>query len=191
MLSSKARILWIKLHAYLACFFLPFALLYALTGLLYLFDFQGSEITLQSVFVESKKPLPESESAALALYESFRKLHPQLPSERPDNFWQDDHLVSWWHFRGEVLLKPAINEHGRAGFNVIVEDYDFLKQLHFIHKGLAGGFFKLLGILMGLSLLFSIISGAVVALAMPKLRLWSIRSAIAGSVILIAGYCSN
>lgn len=188
MISSKARILWIKWHAYLSCFFLPFALLYALTGLLYLFDFKGSEITLHSVFIASEEQLPEEESTALNMYESFRKLHPDLPSERPKNFWQDEHLVSWWHFRGEVMIKPATNESGQAGFKVVVEDYDFLKQLHFIHKGLAGWLFKLLGILMGLSLLFSIISGAVVALAMPKLRLWSVRATVIGSIVLILAY---
>ena len=185
MLTSKARILWIKWHAYLSCFFLPFALLYSVTGILYLLDFKGSETVLHSVFIETDQPLPESESAALELYESALKTYPQLPIERPENFWQDDHLVSWWHFRGEVLLLPTTSEVGQAGFQIKVESYNFLKQLHFIHKGLAGLGFKVLGIFMGLSLLISIITGAVIALAMPKLKRWSVISSTLGLMTLL------
>lgn len=188
MLSSKARILWIKWHAYLSCFFLPFALLYSLTGILYLLDFKGSETVLHSVFIETDQPLPETELSALEIYESALKMYPQLPIERPENFWHDDHLVSWWHFQGEVLLLPTISESGLKGFQIRVEEYNFLKQLHFIHKGLAGLAFKVFGIFMGLSLLISIITGAVIALVMPKLKRWAVISSGAGMSTLIMLY---
>lgn len=185
MLSSKARILWIKYHAYVSCFFLPLALLYAITGLLYLLGFTGEHTTIQSVFVASDLALPQSELAASALYESFLVSHPELPAQRPERFWQDDHMVSWWNVNGEIMLIPDTNTAGVAGFKVVVDQYDWLMHLHFIHKGLAGTLFEILGVLMAVSLLVSIITGVVIALAMPKLKRLAVAFTVAGLATLI------
>ena len=45
-MKAKYRMLWMKLHAYFACFFLPITLVYIITGMLYFFDIEG-EVTAE------------------------------------------------------------------------------------------------------------------------------------------------
>ena len=71
---------------------------------------------------------------------------------------------------------------------LIIEENDIIRQAIFIHKGIAGDVFVVLGILLGFSLLFSLISGVVVALAMPKMKKPAMQFMAAGTVILVVSY---
>jgi hypothetical protein len=184
MLSSKARILWIKWHAYLSCFFLPLALIYALTGLLYLLEVKGgASETFELPY--SSASWPDSEQEARKALESILKqqdaLH-HLPL--PKNYFSSPDWQGWYDIHQEISLVAEDEDHGSK---LVIEKNNLMRQLMYIHKGIAGNIFKVLGILLAISLLFSIISGAIVALAMPKLKKNATIACVLGcSTVLIA-----
>jgi len=187
MLSSKARILWIKWHAYLSCFFLPLALVYALTGLLYLFDVKGG--ASQTFEYEFTTPLvfPLSEIQAQKLVTNFlsqdstTRVHLPLPN----NYYHSPEVQSWWDFNQEIIL---VNAHDGELPHLVIEKNNLWRQLIFIHKGLAGELFHVMGVLLGLSILFSLLSGTLVALVMPKLKRNATLFISLGFVVVILAY---
>lgn len=185
MLQSKTRILWIKWHAYLSCFFLPLALLYTLTGALYLLDIEGGFEASHRYQIEW--PNPETgwfdREAAKAIILNSDVIEPHLPL--PANYWQESDLHGWWGFHQYYALAPSETP---GQLTLQIEEYDLWHQLVFIHKGLAGKIFWVLGLLLGCSMLISLVSGAVVALAMPKLRRNAIRVCMLGLASVIIAY---
>ena len=165
MLNAKVRMLWIQWHAYLSCFFLPLALLYTLTGALYLLDIKG-DVANSWEFELASRPA-SAEPAALVQWLT-PALKQQADLDMPDIYYRDGEGHGWYNMRGGVHLElpddPAESVH------VHIEEYDLWLQLVLIHKGVAGKLFLVLGVMLGVSLLFSLISGALVAISMPKFR---------------------
>jgi len=185
MLSPKSRVLWIKWHAYLSCFFLPLALLYSVSGVLHLLEVEdGPSETFEYIY--SQAQWPDSEQAAkqavVDLLEQ-NNLSQHLPL--PSNHFNSPDWRGWYDIHQEVNIVNADDDHGAK---VIIEKNNFMRQLMYIHKGIASNLFKILGILLGISLLFSIISGALVALSMPNLKKNSAIASAAGIVTLVVAY---
>jgi hypothetical protein len=188
MLTSKARILWIKWHAYLSCFFLPLALIYALTGLLHLVEVEGgASETFEYAY--SSPSWPDNEKDAKQALQSLLKQKDGLQHlPLPKNYFVSPVWQGWYDIHQEVSLVAEDEDHGAK---VVIEKNDLMRQLMYIHKGIASNIFKLLGILLGLSLLFSIISGAIVALAMPKLKRNSSIACALGSLTVLIAYLAS
>ncbi len=173
-MKSKARLLWIKLHTYFSCFFLPLTLLYIATGVLYLFDIEGGvrnefeyEIALPNGW-----PTSESEAKTLMLPIVEKEKHGKLP---PD-FYLEDEYVGWYGYKQEIFITPTQDAHQAK---LIVHKHDLWHQFLLIHKGHAGPLFWFFAIMLGASLVFSLISGLVIAIAVPKFR----RSSVAFTVL--------
>lgn len=181
-MNSRTRISWMKWHAYLSCVFLPFALLYATTGILYLFDIKGSAAnkyeTIIPLTAQQVVDFPETESQARAF------IQPYYSTGLPEHYFHIKESQGWWDFHQEVILLTPENQQT----TLIIEENDIVRQLIFIHKGIAGDVFKVLGILLGFSLLFSLISGVVVALAMPKMKKPAMQFIAGGMMILLVAY---
>ena len=64
-MKAKTRLLWMKMHAYLACFFLPITLVYIVTGTLYMFDIKGKVDNEFEYSVALTNGWPEAEKQAL------------------------------------------------------------------------------------------------------------------------------
>jgi len=188
MLTSKARILWIKWHAYLSCFFLPLALIYALTGLLYLLEVKGgASETFEFPYSSASWPDSEQEArqAMEFLLEQEGALH-HLPL--PNNYFSSPDWQGWYDIHQEISLVGEDEDHGAK---LVIAKNNLLRQLMYIHKGIAGNIFRILGILLGISLLFSIISGAIVALAMPKLKRNAMLATCLGCLAVVIPYFSS
>ena len=70
-MKAKTRMLWMKLHAYFACFFLPITLLYIVTGMLYFFDFKGEVKSEVEYFFEVKEGFPKIEEKAEQIVRNY------------------------------------------------------------------------------------------------------------------------
>ncbi len=188
MLSSKARIQWIKWHAYISCFFLPLALLFTFTGVLYLLDVKGGASSYDEYIIQTEKHFPLKEIDAEVFALAFIKKHniEIINGEKlPDNYYTHDDDQGWWDFHQQITLSPLKED---SSVKVIVEYNDLWRQFVYIHKGIAGDIFYVLSILFGISLFFSLLSGSIVALVMPKLKKNASLSMLAGFVILILAY---
>ena len=185
MLSSKARILWIKWHAYLSCFFLPFALLIALTGILYLFDIKGGPSQEYQYKIATPLEFPLKEELGEQFIKEYflnNNMSDQLPL--PEHYFLDHDVQGWWDFHREIVLVPLENNQ----LKIIVETNGWWRQLLYIHKGIAGDLFVVFSILFGISLLFSLLSGTIVALVMPKLKRNAMVCMVAGFLALVMAY---
>lgn len=188
MLSSKSRILWIKYHAYISCFFLPFALLIALTGILYLFDIKGGPSEKFEYLLSEEIDFPLEKKEAKAFIENYltekqNGLHLPLPS----NYWEDHAIQGWWDFHGGVML----DAHDDNQLKIQVETNNLMRKLLYIHKGIAGDIFVIFGILFGISLLFSLLSGTIVALVMPKLKKNAVIFMLAGALSVLVTFFAS
>ncbi len=183
MLTSKARILWIKWHAYLSCFFLPLAILYALSGLLHLLEVEEGASAVYEIPYNQPNWPDNEQDARQALLTLLVQTKAHLPI--PENYFVSPDWQGWYDIHQEISLVAADEDHGAK---VVIEKNGLMRQLMYIHKGIASNIFKILGILLGISLLFSIISGAIVALAMPKLKKNSAIACLLGCITLITAY---
>jgi len=180
-MKAKARLLWMQLHAYIACFFLPITLMYVVTGVLYLFDIHGGLKQTYEYNVPLTAPFPKSESNAkiIVLKALEGKNHIQLP---PDYYLEPGGVHDWFGYKQEVIFKPSDE---RLQSTIIIKEHDFLHQLLLIHKGHAGKLFWVFGIGLGISLAFSLISGVVISLQLPQLKKQSLVSIVLGFVVLV------
>lgn len=182
-MKSKLRVLWMRLHAYIACFFLPAAMLYALTGGLYLLGIEGGVRQEYHYQLELEAGWPKDQMVAekIVTAEMCRQGHcTGLPEDY--YLWEGKH--DWYGFKREVLLIPEAD----GQVTLEIREHDLWHQLLLIHKGHAGKFLKVFAILWGISLLFSLVSGVVLALNMPKIKRMSMASLVAGSIVLLAAF---
>jgi len=181
-MNAKKRLIWMKLHAYLSCFFLPITLVYIVTGMLYFFDIKGEVSKDIEYFIELPEGFPTTEQAAKKIVVKHLKEnnHLSLPE---DYYWEGVH--DWYGHEQEVILaktdKPNIVE-------IHIKEHDLMLQLLIIHKGFAGLFFKILSVMFGLSLAFSTISGVVITLQLPQLKKASMLSILMGGSVLMLGF---
>lgn len=185
-MKPRHRLLWIKWHAYLSCLFLPLALLYAITGAVYLFDIKGGNESEQHIYLEADTPWPESAEQAKALVLSY--LEKNDLGDLPEILYQEHQLYAWWNFHQEVTLMPSKEANM---LTLHIDHYDLWKQMIFIHKGIAGDIFVILGILIGISITISLITGVVVAISVPSYKKNSIVLIIAGTLLIIAAYFAS
>lgn len=174
------RIFWMKLHAYLACFFLPFTILYLSTGVLHLFDIHGSVKDTYEVEVFLPNGWPQQELAAKQFIDEFIATKEYFPI--PEMYFGEENLHNWYDRKKQIVLIPTeVPSHAK----IIFKEHDLLMQLLFIHKGIAGKAFWIVGVFFGLHLLISAISGIVMVLKLPGLKSTSILSLFGGLALLI------
>ncbi|MCG7532649.1 hypothetical protein MHM98_15045 [Psychrobium sp. MM17-31] len=181
-MKAKVRLIWMKLHAYFSCFFLPLTLVYIVSGVLYLFDIKGEVVKENSYEINSAVKVDSLQQAEqLALQYLDANNHGALPSDHFDE--RSGH--SWYGYKQEVILTLDDNKIAQQ---LVVKEHDFWLSLLIIHKGYAGLLFWLLGIALGLSLTFSLISGVVISLQMPQVKNMSLLMLGAGSATLVIGF---
>ena len=151
--------------------------------MLYFFDIKGGNSSEVEHFFEISQPWPKTEQDAEKLVKNF--LVGDKFVELPEDYylWEGKH--DWYGHEREVLLKPTDKPNV---VEIHISEHDFLQQLLIIHKGFAGTFFKILSVMFGLSLTFSVISGVVITLQLPQLKQTSLWGIVAGAGVLIIGF---
>ncbi|NKF52293.1 PepSY domain-containing protein [Shewanella sp. WXL01] len=182
-MKAKTRMLWMKLHAYFACFFLPITLVYITTGMLYFFDIKGSVTSESEYFIEMPQGWTKDEKQAEAIVTAY--LVGDKYVERPSEYYWYEGVHYWYNYEREVALS-ATDDDKVADLHI--KEHDLLESLLIVHKGFAGTYFKIFSVLFGLSLAFSIVSGVVITLQLPQLKVPSLISIAAGAALLLMGF---
>ncbi|WP_157533436.1 hypothetical protein ACJJIP_09895 [Microbulbifer sp. VTAC004] len=181
-MKSRNRLLWIKLHTYFSCFFLPIAILYIATGVLYLFDIKGGAEEEYEYTLSLPEGLPKSETETLGVVSPL--IEPKQIA-LPSDFYLEDEYIGWYGYKREVYLEPNKDQNGAT---LHIKEHDLWHQFLLIHKGHAGPVFWLSAIMLGASLVFSLISGLVVAFAVPKFRKAAVQFTSLGLISLIIAF---
>lgn len=189
-LNNPKRMTLMKWHGYLSVFFLTLMLIYAATGTLYLFEYEGNKAS-RSITVEiAVWPSDEQQARLLmpALLEQVGedKLPPNYSSRKGHE---------WYGFTKSIAItqeaKPVpatVNGHEKTSVQVTVKTPDFMRKMLMIHKGKAGPVFTVLGVAVGIYTLLMLITGVWLTLRTKPMHQGSMVAAAIGLVTVIVSY---
>lgn len=160
MISKKT---WMKIHTYLSLFFLPFALIYAITGVGYIFDLRqdfGAK-----VFELELESMPKKGEEQNLLLELLAKHHLKIPPNTEVKLIKGNPSI------GNVAYSATISrgKDGKPTFRVV--ERSWYGVLLLMHKSSGSKFelgsfkfsvFDILAIGFGISLLLFYLSGLIV-----------------------------
>lgn len=178
------RIQLIKWHALLACFFLPVAAMFFVSGALYTLDIKGSA-NKKIIMASMNKPFtPDLDVLTKIATQTLQQSNLPLPHGEPFiKKKKNRYQFIWNDLAHSVMLTPTKND---KTVKITFQKRNFLAQIMRFHKGGAGDVFETVSVAMTLSLLFILISGVFMAQSMPILRKPSwIALALGTSGILI------
>lgn len=177
------RMLVIKLHAILACFFIPMATLYFVSGALYALNIKG-HIDKQVYNLALDRPfspdLAQLSDLAKTELDQRGLLHPsgdQTVKEKKGSY-----EYRWGDLKYLVVINPTDNP---LEVELIYRERDPLAQVMRVHRAEAGSLVKIFSISMAISLLMILSSGVFLAVGIPKLRRTAWLSLAAGFIAIV------
>jgi len=178
------RMLIIQLHAVLACFFMPMALLYFISGALYSFDIKGDvdkqvyTVALNRPFAPDLAQLSESVTKELDQHQlSPPTGNPVIRKKR------GSYEYHWGDLKRTVVVQPTEDP---LKVQLTYRQRSPLTQLMRVHRAEAGSLIKTFSLSMVVALIFILGSGVFLAIGMPKLRRTALLSLGAGFVLILA-----
>jgi len=178
------RMLIIKIHAILACFFMPLAILYFISGALYSLDIKGHvdkrvyTLTLDHPFTPDLAQLSELAKTAL----NQRKL--LLPTGNPAiEEKKGSYEYRWGGLKRQVVIHPTGNP---LHVKLIYRQRSPLTQIMRVHRADAGLLIRTYSLSMVVSLITILLTGVFLALGMPKLRRMALLALGAGCLVVLA-----
>jgi len=176
------RSLWVKIHLYVAAFFLPMLLAMAASGGLYLLGFKGSVDSAPVSLPTTKFLAADSET----LDNDVREL---LNSNGVE------HDFEYIKISGEKFItRPTSTDYYELTIHdneiqATLNQPDLIKSLVELHKGHGPLLFKDLQKLMALGLLIVLVSGFWLGASSPGLRVTTLLTTIAGLLVfLVLGF---
>ena len=169
---------WIKLHLYVAAFFLPMVLLVSLSGGLYLIGVKGTVTTAP----QALQATAQLDFASKTLTQDVRSL---LASQGLDADFEYLKISG-----GRVTTRPTSRDHfifSHQGNQLVLESASPSLQSRLIelHKGHGPGWFKTLQQAFAVGLLFVVLSGAWLGLSAPALRVPTSMTMVAGTLLAL------
>jgi len=177
------RMLVIKIHALLACFFIPLATLYFISGALYSLDIKG-RIDKQTFSLPLGQPFTPnlallSEVAARALVDHGLEAPGGEPLiARKKGSYQ----YRWGDLHRLVVIEPTADP---LQVEFVYRERNPLAQVMRVHRAEAGWPIVTLSVTMATALLTILASGVYLAVGMPKLRRPALLALGAGVLALL------
>jgi hypothetical protein len=177
------RMFVIKLHAVLACFFIPTATLYFVSGGLYTLGIEGHtektvyQLELDRPFTPDLDRLSGLANSALAERELV------LPTgDAKITSKKGAYKYRWGDLKRLVEIEPTDDP---LRVELAYRQRNALAQVMRMHKAEAGSIVKVLSVSMAVSLLLILSSGVYLALGLPKLRKTALIALGAGCVVML------
>lgn len=172
------RMKLMKIHALLAAFILPVAVMFIVTGALYTWGIKGN-YTNEFYEIQLSKPIQSdiSELTNLAQLE-LDNLDTNYPEGQPKLKVYGNHfLLEWTGSSKDVILEPTDNE---LIAKLTVKHASWYRNLVQLHKAKGGLAFKVYAVILALFLGALLVSGFIMAWQTPKLKRLSLITSLAG-----------
>lgn len=177
--SRKA---WMRFHAYLSILFLPFAAVYTYSGILYLLD-AGDSYERKTVTLYDLEPdAPETiEDATPLVKETVEANGYELPENAPE---KGEKYITWRSDNGlKIDYRPSSSTEGKA--YIKIRKLTLYGRAIDFHKGDGGADWMMwLGITFASLLMVSYLSGVVLAIQIPSMRIGSALFLAAGFILV-------
>ena len=174
------RKLLVSLHLYLAAFFTPMILLVAITGGLYLFGIKGNvERTVVATLEQQTLNLKQDDLNAYA-------------SNLLQQAGVEEHRFEYLKTYGnEAVTRPTSRTHYQfkqtdAGIEVARMEPNLQAAMMELHKGHGPGLFKWLEKFLAIALVFVMLSGLLLGLQSPMLKVKTLALSAAGVAVALA-----
>ena len=176
--------LWMKIHTYLSLFFLTAAIIYALTGVLYIFEIrQNSGAQVWKYPIDS---IPPKEQASEIILHTLKQNNLEIPSDTQIKEFRGNLSIGNIYY-GAMILK---DRDGQLVIQVTKRNlYGVLMLMHksvgtkFELGGFKFSFYDFIAIGFGISMFLFYFSGLVMTSFCKKRRLSSFLTFFAGFVI--------
>ena len=179
----KHRVL-VQVHGYVAVFFLPMALLYAMTGALYVIGIKGAAPeTRIAVPLENSWPATDAQARAFVTDRLQANGLPALSSAAGHGMVVDTEYY-WLALTHWVILTKIDDKRAE----LVVRKNSPLRQAVEIHKDHAGAIFTVIGFTFGLAMLLMIVSGAVMMFRAKSYRKTAVIVVACGSAMSVLAY---
>jgi len=186
MAPSRSTI--INVHLATAAFFLPFAIMFLVTGALYTVGIKGSNKDRKER-VPISTPLTSNELAPMvaAATEALDKLGVAKPSgaasvRKSPGGGQE---LFWGGVARDVTLRQT---EKNTEVDLVISDATAYRKLVQLHKGKGSNFAKAISIIWAVGLAVIFLSGLSMVFASPKFRRIAYISGVLGTVVFIAWY---
>ena len=172
------RLQLMKVHALLAAFILPVAIMFIVTGALYTWGVKGSYTNDTHEIPLSTPMEPDlSELTNLAQLE-LQKLDMSSPEGQPKLKVYGSHfLLEWTGSSKDVILEPTKNERIAK---LTVKNTTWYRNLVQLHKAKGGVAFKVYSVVFAVSILILLVSGFIMAWQTPKLKRLTLITSLVG-----------
>jgi hypothetical protein len=177
------RMLIMKIHAILACFFMPLAILYFISGALYTFDIKGHvdkqvyTLALDRPFAPDLAQLSELARTALNQRQLRLPAGDQAIKEKKGSY-----EYRWGDLRRLVVIHPTGNP---LEVELIYRERSPLTQVMRVHRADAGLLVKTYSLTMVVSLITIIVTGVFLGVATPKLRRMALLALGVGCLVVL------
>ena len=177
------RMLVIKIHAILACFFIPMATLYFISGALYSSGIKG-HIDKQVYSLELESPfVPDlAQLSALARTALDQRDLPPPGGDPLITQKKGSYQYRWGDLKRLVVIQPTANP---LQAELIYRKRSPLVQVMRVHRAEAGSLIRVLSVSMAVALITVLASGVFLAVGIPKLRRTALVALAAGLLVLL------
>jgi len=173
-----------RLHMLLAAFVLPVAIMFLVTGGLYTWGQKGSYVS-ETVELPLAEPLAANDTVLTDLVmQALKERGLDAPSggakvkKAGTSF-----LFEWTGADLDVVLEPTADP---LVAKLKIKDTTWYRHLVQLHKAKGGTLFKYLAAFFAISLLLILMSGALMAMQLPKYRGQALFAMAGGFVVFIA-----
>ncbi len=175
------RLVLMKIHALLAVFLLPAAIMFFVTGGLYIWEIKGEEektryeIVLENTFtgdIEEFVGISKTKLFALGL---------SVPSGKP-KIKEEGRVFEWPGSAVEVKVRTDSNMRVAK---MDIKESGWYRHLVQLHKAKGGILFKIYATVLSVSLLIILITGFIMAWRMPVLRKPTVAALVSGFAIFL------
>ncbi|MDN5280099.1 MAG: hypothetical protein PWR01_4064 [Clostridiales bacterium] len=172
---------WVKIHGYISIFFLPLALIYAITGALIIVGERGNLAKEEHVIKLDHQLLSDLNAQKNAISDFFsQKGETKLPTGEPklirgELYWGLPSSVN-------VSLKKG-NEPNEAILQI--RKPDLLFSLVILHRARGGRLFDYLGFVFALAMIFMYLSGIVIFWKIKSKRIALSLTFAGGTVVTV------
>lgn len=174
----------VKIHGYIAVFFLPMAILYAVTGAFYIVGESGS-VRSTSIEFPLAPGWPQTFPDAREVADHhLQQRQLRLVPRNVDRRVQEDDEYYWRGLTHSVTMTRS----GDATATVIVNENDLYRQLVEIHKNHAGVVYAVIGFAFGIAMAILIVSGSLMMFRSRLYRRAATWLLSSGTVLCIVAY---
>jgi hypothetical protein len=173
-----------KIHALLAAFILPVAVMFAITGSMYTWGIKGS-YSSDVYNIELNQPLTADVAALTKLAESeLKAIDISAPEGKPKLKTYGNHfLLEWTGSSKDLILEPSDNKQLAR---LTIKHTSWYRNLVQLHKAKGGTAFKVYAAIFATVLGILLISGFIMAWQTPRLKAATMASCLLGIISFIA-----